>query len=222
MGPVAVRSRLLTAAEIALIVALVAGDYTGVVPVTSTPFFLALGWASLRLRGLRWRDVGLTRPPSWPRTLVLGMAGGVAMELFSTFVTVPLWSRLFGSPPDLSDFRPMVGNVRVLLLGLALNWTLAAFGEEMSFRGYVLNRLADAGRRTRAAWVAALVMSSALFGWAHGGQGVTGMVQEGFAGLLLALVYFAAGRNLWAPIVAHGVANSLAFALIFVGRYPGV
>jgi membrane protease YdiL (CAAX protease family) len=209
-------------AEIALIVALVAGDYAGVVPVTSTPFFLALGWISLRLRGLRWRDVGLSRPASWGRTLAIGVAAGIAMELLSTYVTVPLWSRLFGAPPDLSDFRPMVGNLRLVLVALALNWTLAAFGEEMSFRGYVLNRLADAGRRTRAAWGAALAASSALFGWAHGGQGMTGMAQEGLAGLMLGALYLACGRNLWPPIVAHGVANSLAFVLIFFDRYPGV
>ena len=208
--------------EIALILALVAGDYAGVVPVTSTPFFLALGWASLRRRGLRWRDVGLRRPANWGRALAIGVAAGIAMELLSTFVTVPLWSRLFGSPPDLSDFRHVVGNARALAFWLALNWTLAAFGEEMSFRGYILDRLADAGGRTREAWGAALVASSVLFGLSHGGQGVTGMAQESLAGLMLGALYLACGRNLWPPILAHGVGNTLAFVLIYLGRYPGV
>ena len=208
--------------EIALILALVAGDYADLVPVSSTPYFLALGWASLRRRHMRWRDVGLSRPASWGRALAIGVAAGIAMELFSTFVTLPLWSRLFGVPPDLSDFRPVVGNPRVLALALALNWTLAAFGEEMSFRGYVLNRLADAGGRTRAAWGAALVTSSVLFGLAHGSQGVTGMAQESLAGLMLGALYLACGRNLWPPIVAHGVGNTLAFVLIYFDRYPGV
>ena len=212
----------MVAVEIALIVALVAADYAGVVPVTSTPLFLALGWISLRLRDRRWRDVGLRRPESWPRALAIGVGAGIAMELFSTFVTVPVWSRVFGAPPDLSDFRPLVGNPRLLLVALALNWTLAAFGEEMSFRGYVLDRLADAGGRTRPAWGAAFVASSALFGWAHGGQGVTGMVQEALAGLMLGALYLACGRNLWPPIVAHGVANTVAFVFIFFDRYPGV
>jgi membrane protease YdiL (CAAX protease family) len=190
--------------------------------VTSTPFFLALGWLSLRRRGLRWRDVGFARPPHWARALALGAAAGIAMELLSTFVTVPLLSRLTGSPPDLSEFRSTVGNVKLLLLWLALNWTLAAFGEELAFRGYVMNRLADLGRGTRGAWLVSLVVASALFGWGHGGQGLTGMVQEGFAGLLLGALYLGSGRNLTVPIVAHGVANTLAFVLIYLGRYPGV
>jgi membrane protease YdiL (CAAX protease family) len=215
-------SRWAAPAEAALIVALTAGDYYGVVPISSTPFFLALGWLSLRLRGLRWRDVGLVRPPRFARALALGAVAGLAMETFSTLVTVPLLSRLTGAPPDLSEFRSTVGNVRLLLLWLALNWTLAAFGEELSFRGYVMIRLADLGRGTREAWLASLVVTSALFGWGHGGQGLTGMVQEGFAGLLLGVLYLWSGRNLTMPIVAHGVANTLAFVLIYLGRYPGV
>ena len=210
------------ALEAALVAALMAGDFYGVVPISSTPFLLVLGWVSLRLRGLRWRDVGFTPPPNWPRAIAIGTAAGLLMELLSTFVTVPLLTRLTGMPPDLSDFRSTVGSVRMLMLWLALNWTLAAFGEELGFRGYVLPRLADLGRRTRGAWIAALIASSLLFGGGHGGQGVTGMAQETLAGLMLGALYLAAGRNLTVPIVAHGVSNSLAFVLIYFDRYPGV
>jgi membrane protease YdiL (CAAX protease family) len=208
--------------EAALVVALMAGDFYGVVPVSSTPFLLLLGWISLRLRGLRWRDVGFARPPSWPRAIALGCLAGIVMELFSTFVTVPLLTHLTGKPPDLSEFRSTVGNVRLLLLWLALNWTLAAFGEELAFRGYLMQRLADVGLRTRGAWVMSLLVASVLFGWGHGGQGITGMVQETFAGLLLGLLYLGSGRNLTLPMVAHGVSNTLAFVLIYFDRYPGV
>jgi hypothetical protein len=210
------------AAEMALVAALMAGDFYGVVPVSSTPFLILMGWISLRLRGLRWRDVGFARPARWRRAILVGIAAGVVMELFSTFVTVPLLTQLTGKPPDLSDFRSTVGNVRMLLIWLALNWTLAAFGEELAFRGYVMPRLADLGGGTRAAWLASLVVTSLLFGWGHGGQGLTGMMQETLAGLMLGGLYLANGRNLTVPIVAHGVSNTLAFVLIYFGRYPGI
>jgi len=192
------------------------------VPVSSTPFFFILGWISLRLRRLRWRDVGFTRPRSWSRALALGVLAGVAMELFSTFVSVPFISHLTGDPPDLSNFRSMVGNVELLLFWLALNWTLVAFGEELVYRGYLMNRLAGIGGGSRGAWLLSLILVSALFGWGHGNQGLTGMLQEGFAGFLLGLIYLGCGRNLAVPIVAHGIANTLAFILIFFDRYPGV
>ena len=215
-------SGLFALAEVALVIAIIAGDFFGVVPVSSTPFLLALGWVSLRRRGLGWRDVGLVRPRSWPRALLFGTLAGVAMELFSTFLSVPFLSHLTGTLPDLSDFRSTVGNLRMLALWLVLNWTLAAFGEELAFRGYVMNRLADLGHGSRGAWAASLVVSSALFGWGHGGQGITGMIQESFAALLLGVLYLGCGRNLTVPIVAHGVSNTLAFVLIYLGRYPGV
>ena len=217
-------SRGLAVFECVLAVVLAAGDYFELVPFSSTPFYLLLGWLSLRWRGLGWRDLGFRRPPDWPRALALGTLAGVAMELFATFVTTPWLSRLAGRPPDLADFRVIVGNPRMLLLFLALSWTLAAFGEELSFRGYVMNRFADlAGpRRGALAWGFALVASSVLFGWGHGGQGITGMVQETLSGGLLAGLYLAAGRNLTVPIVAHGVSNTVAFLFIYFDRYPGV
>jgi membrane protease YdiL (CAAX protease family) len=209
-------------AELAFIVALAVADFYGRVPLSRTPFLLLLGWISLRLRGLRWRDVGLHRPPDWLRAIAIGAVAGIAMELFSAFVSVPLWSRLTGRPPDLADFRPMVGNLRLVLAFLVPMWLLAAFGEEMAFRGYLMSRVAGLLHGTRHAWGWSLLLVSLYFGWGHDSQGLTGVLQESFAGLLLGLLYLGCGRVLAVPIVAHGVSNTLAFVLIYLGRYPGV
>jgi membrane protease YdiL (CAAX protease family) len=103
------------------------------------------------------------------------------------------------------------------------NWVVAAFGEELVYRGYMMNRIAGLGRGARGSWIPSLVVVGVLFGWAHEeSQGLAGMAQEGFAGLLLGLLYLGCGRNLAVPIVAHGVSNTLAFVLIYFDRYPGV
>lgn len=206
-----------------LVVAVIVADRYGLIPLSNTPFLLLLGWLSLRLRGLGWRDVGFVRPRNWLRTLALGSVAGIAMELLALLVTEPLLARLVGRHPDLSDFRPLVGNLGLLFVLLLPMWLLAAFGEELVYRGYLMNRLAGLGHGTRGAWILSLVVASVLFGWAHGeSQGLTGMLQEGFSGLLLGLLYLACGRTLAVPIVAHGVSNTLAFVLIYLGRYPGV
>lgn len=216
------QSRWLILGESVLVVALLLADSYHMVPLSSTPLWFALGWISLRLRGLRWRDVGFVRPRSWPQALAVGSLAGIGMEVFSTFVSVPLLSQFVGKPPDLSDFRPMAGNLTLLFGALVPMWLLAAFGEELVYRGYLMNRVAALGQNTRAAWLLSLVLVSALFGWGHAGQELTGMLQEGFAGLLLGLLYLGWGRNLAIPIIAHGTANTLAFVLIFLDRYPGV
>jgi len=51
---------------------------------------------------------------------------------------------------------------------------------------------------------------------------MTGIIDEGFIGLLLGLIYLRTGRNLAVPIVAHGVSDSVDLILIFPGKYPGM
>jgi membrane protease YdiL (CAAX protease family) len=214
--------RWLAPAELLALAALTVADAYGAVPLSRTPFLLILGCASLRLRRRRWRDVGFTRPAGWPRALALGALAGAAMEFCITFGVQPLLARLVGKPPELSDFRPLVGNFELVLLTLVPMWVLAAFGEELAFRGYLLSRLAGLLGDGRGAWALSLLVVSLYFGWGHGTQEATGIVLESLAGLLLGLLYLASGRNLTVPIVAHGVSNTLAFVLIYFDRYPGV
>jgi uncharacterized protein len=208
--------------ELGLFAAVFWGDEAGLVPRSKTPFLFLVAWASLRLRGLRWRDVGLVLPTGWPRLAGLGLAVGVAMWLLEFFVTMPALHRILRYWPDLTAFNDLVGNAALLAVYLALNWVLAAFGEEAVWRGYALPRAAEFfGSGTRA-FVIALVVVNAAFGLAHLYQGPSGVIQATVGGLLLGVLYLATGRNLVAPIVAHGVGNSIDFTVMYFGLYPGV
>ena len=213
---------LLLVAELAALIALTIADARGLVPLSRTPFLLLLCWASLRLRRLPWRSIGFTRPPRLGRAIAIGIAAGLAIELFAINVTTPLISSVTGMPPDVSDLNGVVGNWQLLLIMLLVSWILAAFGEELAFRGYLMNRVADGFGRTRIAWIISLVVVSIFFGIGHGTQGIAGIVQESLSGCLLGILFLANGRNLTVPIVAHGVSNSLALVLIYLNRYPGL
>ena len=212
------QSKWLILVELAIVGLIFVADAHHLIPVSKTPFLFLLAWISLRLRGLRWRDVGLLRFRNWRTTLLLGVGGGILMELIELFLSQPLLIRLTGKQPDLSDFYALRGNLKLTGLALVLTWTLAAFGEEMVWRGYLMNRVADLGNRSRLAWAASLVVVNVGFGFAHSYQGITGIIDEGFMGLLLGLLYLA--TNLSVPIVAHGVADTIDVLLLFTGKYP--
>jgi membrane protease YdiL (CAAX protease family) len=215
-------SRWLVFVEFAVAVAIYIARQHHILKVSATPYLLLLACISLRLRRVTWRQIGFTRYHTWATTLLLGIAYGVGLELFDLFGKQPLLTRLLGKPPDLSSFTAVRGNLKFALVAIALIWILAAFGEELVYRGYLMNRVADLGRGTRTAWIVSLFLISALFGFSHYQQGLTGIIEEGSDGLILGLMYLAYRRNLAIPIVAHGVCDTIDIALLFLGKYPGL
>jgi membrane protease YdiL (CAAX protease family) len=102
----------------------------------------------------------------------------VALEGLELFVTQPLLVLWLGKQPDLHLFSALRGNLRMTLLYIGLAWLLAAFGEEMVYRGYLMNRLADLFNRTPRAWIVSLIVVHVGFGVAHAYQGLTGVLDE--------------------------------------------
>jgi membrane protease YdiL (CAAX protease family) len=216
------QSKWLAIAELVVVVVIFVADARHLIFFSKTPYLVLLGSISLWVRKVGWRGVGLTRYRSWKVTLLLGIVAGVALEAFELFISQPLLVRLLRKQPDLEDFRALTGNLKVTLIYVALAWILAAFGEEMGYRGYLMNRVADLLKRTPRAWIVSLIVVHVGFGLAHAYQGMTGVIDEGLMGLLLGLIYLRTGRNLSVPIIAHGVQDSIDFILIFLGKYPGM
>jgi CAAX protease family protein len=216
------QSKWLILVELLVVILIFVADALHFIPLSKTPFLLAFGWISLRMRKLRWRDVGLSLYRSWPITLAAGVGVGVLLEAFQLFVSQPILVRVLRKQPDLELFRVLHGNVKWTLLAIAGAWTLAAFGEELVYRGYLMNRVADLMKRTRWAWVVSLIVVHVGFGMAHAYQGITGIIDEGLAGFLFGVVYLRNGRNLAVPIIAHGIGDTIDFLLVFAGKYPGM
>jgi membrane protease YdiL (CAAX protease family) len=215
------RSRNLIWLELLLLAAIfVADDVFHAIWLSKTLYLFALGVASLLVRGIGWKDIGFRFSPNWPVLAVVGLLGGALIEVQELYFTQPLLIELTGRAPDLSDFRGVKGNWTYIWLGLPAIWALAAFGEEWVWRGYVTNRLADLFGRRWPGWLLATLVASAAFGLAHLYQGPTGMAEAAEDGLLFAVLYFATGRNLMAPMIAHGVQDTIDLVLGFTGTYP--
>jgi membrane protease YdiL (CAAX protease family) len=210
------KSSILIPLEILLLLACAIITVLGWFPLPVVLFFL-VAWASLRLRSLHWRDVGLRRPDKWLPTLVLALLIGIGYQLLDILLIGPLLERLTGQAVDLSQFAGLQGSLPALIISLLLTWTEAAFIEEMFFRGYLLNRLTDLFGNQRVGVILALVISSLAFSLFHGYQGITGILDTFLGGMLLGLLYLYARRNLWLPILTHGIIDTMAFILIFLG-----
>jgi len=212
----------LAVAEFAIVAGLFVADVYHHIFFSKVPYLFLLGWVSLRFRGMRWKDVGFGRPSNWGNALLAGVAAGVGIEAFELFVSQPLLARWFGRMPDLSNFTAVHGNLKLTLIFLSLTWTLFAIGEELVFRGYLMNRVAGIFHETRASGAVSLLVISIVFGCSHIGQGVTGILENVWDGLLLGALYLACGRNLAAPIIAHGMTDTVDVLLMYLGKYPGM
>ncbi len=184
-------------------------------------YILSVGVATLVLksRGRGWRDIGLARPASWPKTILLGFGVAVGAVLASVIfqVIVQVIPGVELAPRDQSSFDAISGNLPLLILYLTAAWTIITFGEEMIFRAFLTNGLAALFPGRKAQWSLALIGSSIIFGLAHFSWGLAGVLETTVLGLVFGSAYLLSGRNLWVTIIAHGLANTLGFILIFSG-----
>ena len=175
----------------------------------------------LRRGGGGWAGLGLRRPqPLW-RVPLLVVGGYLAGELAAGLTAQFLLPALGLAPPGIPPFlRHLQGNLgEYLYWMIPVTWGSAAFGEEMLFRGFVLDRLDQLlGRRT--IWAAAL-LQGLLFGAAHAYLGASGAIVAGVLGLVLGVVFVLGGRNLWPCIVIHGLVDSTSMTGVFLGLAHG-
>jgi len=209
--------RALSALEFVVGAAIVLGHNVWRVLPNEVPILFSLALVSARLRDGGWRKLGFRRPDSWPRTWMIAVAAAVVRILIGSLVLDPLSAR-FWPPSKAPAIASRIPHHPLgALSALAVVWTFAAFGEEVSYRGYLTRRAAEMGAGTRMAWAAATLAASILFGYGHYYKGPAGVLDSGFAGLVLGATYLATGGNLWAPILAHGLIDTIGVVFLFFG-----
>jgi membrane protease YdiL (CAAX protease family) len=176
-----------------------------------------LGLISIWLRDGNWAAMGLKRPASWRRILLIALVAAILRILLGQFLIEPVTGFFCPKPTAPALANEITGNIKMALVALLLVWTFAAFGEEIAYRGYLLTRAADIGRRSVGAYWIGIVLVSILFGYGHYYKGASGVIDSGVAGLILGTGYMLAGRNLWASIFAHGFIDTFGIIDAFFG-----
>ena len=139
-------------------------------------------------------------------------------NLAANSVVGPLTAHFWPEPQHVSSLiNGLAHNWKFALRNLVIIWIFAGFAEELGYRGYLLNRAADLGSHSKFAYVAAMLFVAVLFGFGHFYKGPAGIVDSTYSGLVLGGVYLLSGRNLWAAILAHGISDSFAILVVFMG-----
>ncbi len=161
-----------------------------------------VGTLALLLAGLLVLRFFDRRPPAllglgfgrgWLRELAVGLAGGLLATGLLVLILAATGSVSLSLSPDLST------SFGALPLFLVL-FTLAAAVEELLFRGYFLQSLAEGSRR----WIAGLLFCI-VFTWGHADNPdvtIIGITNIFLAGVILVILYFQT-RRLWLPIGFH-------------------
>lgn len=202
----------IVAAELAVVFALC---FARLFPFSVPIFLLAVTSLSLWLRSLTWRDLGLSRSKSWWKIALGALLAALLIAVVANLLVQPFVERLVGRGANNSRFENLRGHLMILLPWLAAVWTIVAFGEEMVFRGYLMNRIADLVGRTRAGWVSSLLGGAMFFGLAHAYQGLAGIISTAEIGLFLGILYLVNRRNLWMNIVCHAVIDSISLIALY-------
>jgi CAAX protease family protein len=154
------------------------------------PILFAFGVGSIWLRARTWRAIGFTRPKSWPLTVGVALIAAIATLAFGEFVTEPL-AKAVGLHENSGAAAHALGTLRghpwSAFKGLAIVWTFAAFGEEVSYRRYLLGRAAEAAGGTTLAY------------------------------FMIGAVYLLMKRDLWVAVLTHGLIDTIGIGLLFFG-----
>ena len=198
----------------------------GVVWVANV-LMLVTVWLGLRLRGQSWEHFGLSLRLASRRTIVrtvllsfVVFAAGVAAFVVGAVVMANIVGKPEGA--DMSGYDYLRGNFPMVILALVAVYIVSSFGEEVIYRAFLINRIAELGSGGKAAWRLVIVIGSVVFGLAHFDWGLVGMVQTGLLGLALSVSYLVVRRSLWVTILAHVYMDTILILQMYFAAGQGV
>lgn len=184
----------------------------------STPLYITASvFAAIGLirTGLSFNRLGFGFPFRLT-DLLLALAGVAVLQLYGGFGPDMLRTWLGTEPgAGAARFDDVAGSVPDFLALLALNWTVAATGEELTFRIILMRGLLMSLGGGTAAAIIALVVASALFGFIHLYKGPVGMISSGVSGLVFGSLVLLRRGAIWPAFLCHGINNTIGILRIY-------
>lgn len=169
----------------------------------------------MRVRNVTWKELGLRKPKSIPKTLGISiLIFGVVMISMIVFEIIKD-SLPISIAPDISseNATSKFGNLKgnwLLFLSIMPMVLLESMLEELLDRGFLINWLERLFSSTAFATIIAVVLQAAIFGFRHSNDFSARSLSVGIIGLILGIAYVKFGRNLWPLIIAHCILNTMS------------
>ncbi len=190
------------------------------IPIAIIAIFILFKWKKIPIKYL-----GIFRPQSWLKTISIGLLVGVFIHVFETYVLSSILEGLGIAQETPDSYATVEGNTSKLIIYLVVSWTTAGFGEEIISRSFFLGQFSSIFENEKNKWIEknkwllSLAISSLIFGLLHFNNGTDAIIVTAINGFILGLVYLKTNRNIWAAYIAHAVANTIGFLIIYLGFY---
>lgn len=193
---------------------------TGVAASVAMSMFggLLMAWFWLQRDGALAEAWNLRKPKNWPRTL--GWAVLATIAIIGWFTLGSMLVEAIGlSTPDVEQVLGWVTQSQFhFILWIVLVALFAAgLGEELLWRGFLMDRLARLGGLRGRMWLV-ILMQAALFGLPHFYQGFGGVIITGVVGIGFGWLRFRFGGNLWACVLAHMAVDTIMMSLSYATK----
>ena len=169
------------------------------------------GKRAFRSLGFQRRNLNVANLLIWA-PLTAGM-------LFAAYlyILIPGITKLTGHPIDFSQFEQFEGNLPAILGFSVFVWVSAAFGEEVLFRGYLMNQFSKFFGEGALSVAVNIALFGIIFGFVHSYQGISGQIITGIIGASLAFIFYLRKHDLWFNIFVHGFFDTIALGFIYYG-----
>jgi len=169
----------------------------------------------MRVRGVTWKELGLRKPKSLIKTLLVSVSILVAV-IISILIfeiikdQIPFFTDSEASSESaVSKFGDLKGNFSLFFSIIIFIW-IESFLEELLDRGFLMNWFERLFSKSSLATVFAVLIQAAIFGFRHSYDISERSITVFIIGLIMGIAYMYFGRNLWPLIIAHCILNSMS------------
>lgn len=178
-------------------------------------------WLGIKLRNQKLSDFGITFNK-------ITIKKGIQVFLISVLVFIAamvafvlgsiVMANITGIPEssDMSNYTFLQNNLGMLILTLIGTYIVASFGEEVIYRGFIINRLTELGLDSKIGRVIVIFISALIFGLAHYQWGPMGIVQTGFMGSVLGFFYLKLKKRIWILVLAHAYMDTILLVQMYL------